>query len=97
MIFVFADMPAYLIRFGREFNAAVPGEAVMDAAVFNQDCAGILFNRAAGEEGMIITRERLFHQRVDPRKGKIRSRPASAYTWTPSCRSISLNLDASYD
>jgi hypothetical protein len=66
MILVFADMPAYLIRFGRELNAAMPGEAVMDAAVFDQDCAGILVNRAAGEEGMIITREAILSTRRSP-------------------------------
>jgi hypothetical protein len=56
MVLAFADPAAFERRFGRRFNAALFGEAVLAAVLLNPKCEGVLVNSALAEESVVIDR-----------------------------------------
>ncbi len=56
-ILTFADPPVYARTFGRSFTVGMPGSVLLEVAVGDPDCAGILVNSATEEISVVITRE----------------------------------------
>jgi SseB protein N-terminal domain len=56
MVLAFADPKAFSVRFGRSFNAALVGEALLATALLNPECAGVLVNSALAEVSVVIDR-----------------------------------------
>jgi hypothetical protein len=56
MVLAFADPQAFAARFGRPFNAALAGEALLATVMRNPDCAGVLVNSASSEISVVIDR-----------------------------------------
>jgi hypothetical protein len=56
MALAFADPAAFAVRFGRPFNAALVGEALLATALLNPECAGVLVNSALAEVSLAIDR-----------------------------------------
>ena len=52
----FADPIAFAARFGRPFNAALAGEALLATVLLNPECAGVLVNSALAEVSVVIDR-----------------------------------------
>jgi hypothetical protein len=55
-ILAFADPLAFVRRFGQPFNADMTGEAVMNAAMHNVECMGVLLNSAVVASSATIDR-----------------------------------------
>lgn len=55
-VLAFADPLVFARRFGQPFNADMIGEALMQTAMHNERCAGILVNSAASETSVTIDR-----------------------------------------
>jgi hypothetical protein len=56
MALAFADPEAFAVRFGRPFNAALAGEALLATVLLNPECAGVLVNSALAEVSVVIDR-----------------------------------------
>lgn len=56
MALAFADPAAFAKRFGRTFNAALVGNALLATVVLNPECAGVLVNSALAEISIVIDR-----------------------------------------
>jgi|SRR5579872_5706705 len=56
MVLAFADPKVFAARFGRPFNAALAGEALLATVLLNPDCAGVLVNSALAEVSAVIDR-----------------------------------------
>ncbi len=56
MVLAFADPKVFAARFGRSFNAALAGEALLATVLRNPDCAGVLVNSALAEVSAVIDR-----------------------------------------
>ena len=56
MALAFADPEAFAVRFGRQFNAKVVGDALLATVLFNPECAGVLVNSALAEVSVVIDR-----------------------------------------
>jgi hypothetical protein len=56
MALAFADPEAFAARFGRPFNAALAGEALLATVLLNPECAGVLVNSALAEVSVVIDR-----------------------------------------
>jgi len=56
MVLAFADPEAFAAKFGRPFNAGISGEALLQTALLNPDCQGVLVNSALAEISVGIDR-----------------------------------------
>jgi hypothetical protein len=56
MALAFADPIAFSRRFGRPFNAAISGEALLATVLLNPACEGVLVNSALAEVSVVIDR-----------------------------------------
>jgi hypothetical protein len=55
-VLAFADPAAFARRFGQPFNAGMNGEVVMQTAMHDEHCAGVLVNSALTESSVTIDR-----------------------------------------
>src|SRR5262249_30563499 len=56
MILAFADPPAFARRFGREFNAEIAGESLLETVFINPPLHGVLVNSAKEKRSLVIDR-----------------------------------------
>jgi hypothetical protein len=56
MALAFADPEAFAARFGRTFNGALAGEALLATVLLEPTCAGVLVNSALAEVSVVIDR-----------------------------------------
>lgn len=56
MALAFADPEVFAARFGRPFNAAISGEALLATVLLNPECAGVLVNSALAQVSVVIDR-----------------------------------------
>jgi hypothetical protein len=56
MALAFADPVAFAARFGRPFNAALAGHALLATVLLNPECTGVLVNSALSEVSVVIDR-----------------------------------------
>ncbi|MCE9531485.1 MAG: SseB family protein [Planctomycetes bacterium] len=56
MALAFADPMAFAARFGRPFNAALVGHALLSTVLLNPECDGVLVNSALAEVSVVIDR-----------------------------------------
>ena len=57
MVLAFADPAVFEKRFGQRFNAAIDGEELLESALANPNCHGILINSATAEVSAVIRRD----------------------------------------
>ncbi len=74
MVLAFADPKAFAVRFGRSFNAALVGEALLATALLNPECAGVLVNSALAEVSVVIDRATA-DAMVRPSRGQTDAKP----------------------
>jgi hypothetical protein len=56
MVLACADLPTFVTRFDRPFNAELDAAALMNIVMANPDCAGIFINSATSEHSAAIDR-----------------------------------------
>ena len=56
MALAYADPAAFAVRYGRSFNAALIGDALLATVMLNPECQGVLVNSALAEISVVIDR-----------------------------------------
>lgn len=57
VLLAIADPPAFIQRYGLQFNADMPGEALLETVLINPDTHGIRVNSAKREISLMIYRD----------------------------------------
>jgi hypothetical protein len=72
-VLTFADPLVYARHFGWQFNADMTGEAVMQTAMHNERCAGILVNSALTASSVFINRAAIASRLGSADTGRLQS------------------------
>ena len=59
MLLACADRAVFVQRFKAPFNAEVSALSLLEIAIANPDCAGVMINSAASEHSYVIPRDRV--------------------------------------
>jgi len=75
MVLACADRAVFVQRYSRPFNAEVDALALLNIAIANPDCEGILINSATSEHSIVIERARVAALLSSPPKRLIGKKP----------------------